>query len=82
MPMPSMPPLPAMPHLRPRFIPTLTEVVDPASVPHLRPLPVPASNPEELVQAVLKQLAPALEAMVRQTVFEQLAAHKNQDQTP
>lgn len=75
MPMPSMPPLPAMPHLRPRFIPTLTEVVDPASLPYL---PAPAANPEELVQAVLKQLAPALEAMVRQTVFEQLAAHKNQ----
>ena len=60
------------PSTPPRFLPTLTEVVDPASLglpPTLTPVPEPivqTPDREQLVQLVLQQVDEAIESRLRQ----------------
>lgn len=58
------------PRTPPRFVPTLTEVIEPAPVGEDRSVAVPALSEEQLVQRVMQRVSQGLEQRLREAVAQ------------
>lgn len=64
----------------PRFLPTLTEVVSPSQAATMAPAPVPAiampqPDAQRIIERVMQQLEPTLEARLRDVLGAVVAEH-------